>query len=271
MVEAGHRQSSANAAVESAAWEPCVRRFEAAWQSGDTPAIDEFMPADDAMRQAALVELVHIDLERRLKRGERARVESYLARYPMLARDAAAVVELLAEEYVLRLRENPNLQPSKLFQRFPKYAEQLRKVLSANSEVGIRPRNSRSRNSSVSDPATSDTIAPGGIADSKMSFDTDVKLRGESKVASSGKPENDLPPKSQPTSVEQLVGELVRSKQLTRYQQEQVAAGLALADPWQLHVDRQDRRGRNGAGVQGRAPPHAPHGGDQGIAVGFDE
>jgi hypothetical protein len=133
----GHRRSSFNAAVESAVSRPWVRQFEAAWESGQSPAIDAFLPANEPMRRAVLIELVHIDLERRLKRGEPARVENYLARYPVLPSNAAVVVELLAEEYILRLRENPNLQPSELFARFPEYAEQLRSELSGNSEVGI--------------------------------------------------------------------------------------------------------------------------------------
>ena len=38
-------------------------------------------------RSAVLVELVHIDLECRLKTGEPARVESYLERFPELSQD----------------------------------------------------------------------------------------------------------------------------------------------------------------------------------------
>ena len=41
--------------------------------------------------------------------------------------------------------------------------------------------------------------------------------------------------------------------------------------PGQLHHPRQDRAGRHGAGVQGRASPHAPHRGDQDAAAGHDE
>ena len=45
------------------------------------------------------MELVHVDLEFRLKAGEAARVESYLDRYPHLTQDSATVLDLLEAEY----------------------------------------------------------------------------------------------------------------------------------------------------------------------------
>jgi hypothetical protein len=59
--------------------------FENAWQRGQRPAIADYLPAGGPQRRAALVELVHVDLERRLKAGEAIRVEVYLERYPELA------------------------------------------------------------------------------------------------------------------------------------------------------------------------------------------
>src|SRR5579871_1311663 len=55
-----------------------LARFERLW-TGGRPAIDDFLaasPADE--RPAVLVELVHADLEFRLRAGEPARVEDYL-------------------------------------------------------------------------------------------------------------------------------------------------------------------------------------------------
>ena len=64
-----------------------VKRFEQAWRQGPRPAIDDYLPAGDPLRVRVLIELVHIDLELRLKAGEAARVEEYLARYPELTDD----------------------------------------------------------------------------------------------------------------------------------------------------------------------------------------
>src|ERR1700735_425387 len=132
--------------------------------------IDAFLPANEPMRQAVLIELVHIDLERRLKRGEAVRVENYLARYPALASNAAATVELLAEEYIFRSRENPNLQPSELFERFPHCAEQLRIELSGKSEFGIVGQSADSIK-----PPVLEGARPGGSAKPESSPATDVK------------------------------------------------------------------------------------------------
>src|SRR5438046_2550120 len=71
----------------------CVQRFEEAWQNHGRPAIDDFVPPNSPHRLAILIELVHVDRERRLRAGEPARAEDYLARYPELAPFATRVSE----------------------------------------------------------------------------------------------------------------------------------------------------------------------------------
>src|SRR5689334_11818426 len=79
-----------------------ILRFERAWQSGPQPALDDYLGADPA--QDLLVELVHIDLEFRLKAGSTARAADYLVRYPQLAADTEAAASLIEAEYELRRR-----------------------------------------------------------------------------------------------------------------------------------------------------------------------
>ena len=43
-------------------------RFERAWQSGHRPDVNDWIPESRALRRAALVELVLLDLEHRLRR-----------------------------------------------------------------------------------------------------------------------------------------------------------------------------------------------------------
>ena len=62
-----------------------IRRFEDAWQGPARPEILAYLPTG-AGRTRLLTELVHVDLEYRLRAGEPARVEEYLARYPELDR-----------------------------------------------------------------------------------------------------------------------------------------------------------------------------------------
>ena len=81
-----------------------VKRFEHAWHLGPRPAIDDYLPVDGEGRGAILVELVHADLELRIKAGEGARVEEYLERYPELAGERVAMHGLVTAEYEFRRR-----------------------------------------------------------------------------------------------------------------------------------------------------------------------
>jgi serine/threonine protein kinase/formylglycine-generating enzyme required for sulfatase activity len=62
-----------------------VQPFERAWEQGARPAIDDFLPKDEPLRQAVLKALIHVDQERRQRAGEQAPIEEYLKRYPHLA------------------------------------------------------------------------------------------------------------------------------------------------------------------------------------------
>jgi eukaryotic-like serine/threonine-protein kinase len=77
--------------------EESIEGFETAWRQGLRPRIEEFLPRNEADRQAVLIELIHVDSELRRKAGEEAHVEEYLARFPELADDAAVVESIRAE------------------------------------------------------------------------------------------------------------------------------------------------------------------------------
>jgi predicted ATPase len=102
-----------------------VRRFENAWRQGPRPLIDDYLPTGDPLRCRVLIELVHIDLELRLKAGEAARVEEYLAHYPELAANRAGTVELIAAEHELRRRREAGVTLDDYLLRFPQYQAEL--------------------------------------------------------------------------------------------------------------------------------------------------
>jgi hypothetical protein len=120
-----------------------VDQFEEAWQSGRRPDLDAYLPSGDG-RRPLLVRLIHVDLERRLKAGEAARVEDYLARYPELG-EAEVVLELLAAEHEQRRRREPGLGAEEYARRFPQYRERLGRCLEAEGttcpadDAGDRP------------------------------------------------------------------------------------------------------------------------------------
>lgn len=103
-------------------WEEIVQRFEQAWLNDERPEIELYLPTDDVARRGVLPQLVHADLEFRLKAKLLARVEDYLRRFVELAEDSAFVGQLLQAEYQLRRRFEPLLSPAEYSQRFPQWA-----------------------------------------------------------------------------------------------------------------------------------------------------
>jgi tetratricopeptide (TPR) repeat protein len=123
--------------LPSAVWDPLERilhDFEQAWRQGRRPIPEAYLPPGPTPI-ALLVELVHLDLEYRLKAGEEARVEDYLARHPELAQDREAALDLIAAEYRLRRCREANLSPEVYGRRFPQYRAELPSLL----QDGQRP------------------------------------------------------------------------------------------------------------------------------------
>src|SRR4051812_38691242 len=97
-----NRDWHATGSEEAADLEERLRRFDQAWQRGERPAIGDYLPAANACRRAALVELVHIDLEYRVRAGEALRAADYLDRYPELGEEEGVLRSLQATEEELR-------------------------------------------------------------------------------------------------------------------------------------------------------------------------
>jgi serine/threonine protein kinase len=101
-----------------------LERFEQAWNSGQRPSIRDYVPPGGHHRNL-LVDLIHIDLERRLKAGEMACIEGYLGRYPELRGDRAIVLELIVAELQKRKCSDGAVSVQEFFCRFPEYREEL--------------------------------------------------------------------------------------------------------------------------------------------------
>jgi serine/threonine-protein kinase len=93
--------------IDRRAWselQQIVRSFRASLRRGERPRIEAFVPAESANRRLVLLELIHEELEIRIKAGEAADLESYVARFPELAEDPLALSELAGAESGLRER-----------------------------------------------------------------------------------------------------------------------------------------------------------------------
>jgi hypothetical protein len=117
--------------------ESALRRFEHAWQQGEQPDLAAFLTPGQAWSAALLLELVHVDLEYRLRAGEPILVEGYLERFPALAEDAAGLVELIAAEFALRNRHQAQVLPDEYLLRFPLLTDALPTRLGATGSVPL--------------------------------------------------------------------------------------------------------------------------------------
>jgi eukaryotic-like serine/threonine-protein kinase len=110
--------------------EPILELFERALSRGERPPLDAFLPAlKPAERQALLAELVHADLEFRLKAAEPTRVEDYLTAYPELRSDAQVILGLIQTEYTVRRGREPALGPEEYQARFPEFGAALARLV----------------------------------------------------------------------------------------------------------------------------------------------
>jgi serine/threonine protein kinase/predicted ATPase len=127
----GHALPAADWSVLKSA----ARRFEEAWQAGDRPPIEDYLPSDGPVRIYLLIELVHIELELRLKAGEAARVEEFLSRYPELAAEPSVALDLISSEHDLRMRTTPDVSLDEYLQRFPQFQDELPLLIEAPTVV----------------------------------------------------------------------------------------------------------------------------------------
>ena len=113
---------------DAANLEEILQRFEEAWNRGESPQIEDYVP-DGPLRDATLLELVQVDLERRLRSGQPARVNDYLKRFQNFTFDDSDVLDLIKAEVNLRQEREQNLCRDEYVSRFRHLADQLPHVL----------------------------------------------------------------------------------------------------------------------------------------------
>jgi tRNA A-37 threonylcarbamoyl transferase component Bud32 len=125
-------------------------RFDNLWQQQQRPHLDDFLAACPAeQRLPVLIELIHSELEFRLRAGESARVEDYLQRYPELSDQPGVVADLLAAEFRLRCHLDRRFpDQAALIERLTRQANRSRDEGAADSPVSALP------------PAEAETVSP---------------------------------------------------------------------------------------------------------------
>jgi serine/threonine protein kinase len=118
----------------TAVWDALSERIEgflAAWDSGELPGIESFLPPPEPLmlRRMVLVELIKIDLEQRASRKMIRTLEEYAAQHPELLEQGEPPCELIYEEYHVRRSSGENVSPREYYERFPKSSEALKRLL----------------------------------------------------------------------------------------------------------------------------------------------
>ena len=110
---------------EIAEVERVVEAFETAWDEGESPTVKLWLPDNARIRSVVAIELAYIDLEHRIKRGEKARVENYFDVLQDLLNKEAVLRGLVRSEFALRKRFEGPVQIEELGSRFPDMIDQL--------------------------------------------------------------------------------------------------------------------------------------------------
>lgn len=115
--------------LDDASWQTltsAVASFEAEWSASGSAAPEAFVPPPgDSLRPQILVELLKVDQEFRLSRGELRTTEDYLEDWPELLQEPAARRDLLFAECLTRAIQGDLPDHQDLRNRFPDLVDDL--------------------------------------------------------------------------------------------------------------------------------------------------
>ena len=90
--------------------EPILRALENAWRRGERPNVGDFLQGKGGAALALLIELVHEDLEYRLRAGKPVRAAAYLE-LPRAGADATLALNLIIAEFERRHSQANSTRP----------------------------------------------------------------------------------------------------------------------------------------------------------------
>src|ERR1043166_5020875 len=115
------------------AWDDLAKRLERfieTWEGGQEPTLTDFLPEQPpAHRRLVLIELVKVDLEQRTTRGKPKELEAYTTDHPELLENGEPPCDLIYEEYHIRRTAGENVSPRDYYERFPRSADALRRLM----------------------------------------------------------------------------------------------------------------------------------------------
>jgi serine/threonine protein kinase len=115
------------------AWDDLAERLERfikTWEQDQEPTLTAFLPEEPpAFRRLVLIELIKVDMEQRTTRGRGKRLENYTSQFPELLEEGEPPCDLIYEEYHIRRTAGQPVSPQDYYQRFPKSADALRRLM----------------------------------------------------------------------------------------------------------------------------------------------
>jgi serine/threonine protein kinase/WD40 repeat protein len=109
--------------------ETACRLLEALWDAGQRPDVGQLLAEAQVRDAAGVARVLAVDQWRRWQAGERVPAEDYLARFPQVAADPEAALELIYGELLVREELGERPAPEDYLARFPQRAEALRQQL----------------------------------------------------------------------------------------------------------------------------------------------
>src|SRR5262245_48551636 len=96
------------------------------WRENRPPDLEDFLANAGPLDSEELAAILRVGQAERWSAGAPVPVEDYLSRYPKVAADATAAVDLIHNEFLLAERAGRPIDPEDFVRRFPAHSDTLR-------------------------------------------------------------------------------------------------------------------------------------------------
>lgn len=111
---------------DSGRFERPAAQLRRLWREKRTPDLADFVAKVGVLDAGELAAILRVDQSERWEAGEPVPAEDYLSRYPIVAADAIAAIDLIHNEYLLAERAGRPIDPEIFVSRFPAHIDTLR-------------------------------------------------------------------------------------------------------------------------------------------------
>jgi serine/threonine-protein kinase len=121
--------------VENASGGDPAERLWQQWQQGQRPDVDAFLAQAGPLSPDEVAAVLRVDQRQRWQAGERVLAESYLERHPEVRADPEPAIDLVFNEFLLRVGRGERPDKEDYLRRFPEYADILREQIALHQAI----------------------------------------------------------------------------------------------------------------------------------------